>query len=127
METNLSNRIQAILLAIATAGLVLLAVLNFRQESQIQQPDDQVWWTEAPNRPGLVAQRVLPGGPGAMAGLKAQDLLTAVNDHPVRHVADLERELYRTTSYGRAFYTITRDKIELDSPVPVIPVPVDRG
>jgi len=62
-----------------------------------------------------------------MAGLKPHDLLTAVNDHPVRHVADLERELYRTTSYGRAFYTITRDGIELDSPVPVIPIPVDRS
>jgi two-component system, NtrC family, sensor kinase len=127
METNLSNRIQAILLALATVGLVLLAVLNFRQESQFQQPDDQVWWSEAASGNGLVAQRVLSGGPGAMAGLKVHDLLTAVNDHPVRHVADLERELYRTTSYGRAFYSITRDRIELDSPVPVIPVPVDRS
>ena len=32
METNLSNRLQATLLAVATVGLVLLAVLNFRQE-----------------------------------------------------------------------------------------------
>ncbi len=35
--------------------------------------------------------------------------------------------MYRTTSYGQAFYTITRDGIELDAPVKVIPVPVDRS
>ena len=127
METNLSNRIHAILLAVATVGLVALAVLNLRQDSQFQQPDDQVWWSEAPSGAGLLALRVLPDGPGAIAGIKTQDLLTAVNDHPVHHVADLEEELYRTTSYGRASYTITRGGVELDSPVPVIPVPADRS
>ena len=127
METNLLNRMQAILLALATAGLVLLAVLNFRQESRFEQPDDQVWWSEAPGGEGLVALRVLPGGPGQIAGIQAHDLLTAVNDHPVHHVADLERELYKTTSYGRALYSITRDGFELDTPVTVIPVPVDHG
>ena len=30
----------------------------------------------------LLAQRVLPGGAGDLAGLKANDLLTEVNDHP---------------------------------------------
>jgi PAS domain S-box-containing protein len=127
METNLSNRIQAILLALATVGIVLLAVLNYRQEIHFEQPDDQVWWSEAPGVTGLVALRVLPGGPGNQAGIQSRDLLTEVNNHPVRHVSDLERELYRTTSYGQAFYTITRDGFALDAPVKVIPVPVDRG
>jgi PAS domain S-box-containing protein len=127
METNLSNRIQAILLALATVGIVLLAVLNYRQEIRFEQPDDQVWWSEATGVQGLVALRVLPGGPGHQAGIQAHDLLTEVNNHPVRHVSDLERELYRTTSYGQAFYTITRDGFALDAPVKVIPVPVDRS
>ncbi|HEY1987379.1 MAG TPA: ATP-binding protein [Terracidiphilus sp.] len=127
METNFSNRVQAILLALATVALVLLAVLNFRQEMHFQQPDDQVWWSETPGGQGLEAIRVLPGGPGQHAGLQAHDLLTGINDHPIHHVADLERELYRTTSYGQAFYTITRDGFELEAPIKVIPVPVDRG
>ncbi len=42
METSLFNRLQATLLALATVGLVILAVLNFRQESRFQQPDDGV-------------------------------------------------------------------------------------
>ncbi|HEY1898103.1 MAG TPA: ATP-binding protein [Terracidiphilus sp.] len=127
METNLSNRIQAILLALATVGIVLLAVLNYRQEIRFEQPDDQVWWSEAPGVEGLIALRVQPGGPGNQAGIQSHDLLTEVNNHPVRHVSDLERELYRTTSYGQAFYTITRDGFALDAPVKVIPVPVDRS
>src|SRR5438270_2330007 len=93
METNLSGRLQATLLAIATVGLVALAVLNFRQDNQFQQPYDQVWWSEAPSGAGLQALRVLPNGPGEQAGIHVHDLLTAVNDHPVRTVADLERDL----------------------------------
>ena len=33
METNLFNRLQATLLAVATVGLVLLAVLNFARSA----------------------------------------------------------------------------------------------
>ena len=46
METSLFNRLQATLLAVATASLFVLAVLNLRQESHFQQPDDGVWWRE---------------------------------------------------------------------------------
>ena len=185
METNLSNRIQAILLAIATVGLVLLAVMNFRQESQFQQPDDQVWWRESTG--GLEAVKVLPGGPGDRAGIRVGDLLTgaqalpassgfgmelpeagatldksipasATNPSarknqnllgaaplhedldqahsftrippklfftPIVHGSDLERVLYRTGSYEKAAYAITRGNTPLT--LIVIPEPVDRS
>ncbi len=125
METNLFNRLQATLLAVATVGLVFLAVLNFRQESQFQQPDDGVWWSEA--RGGLVAVRVLPGSPAAREGIQPHDLLTAVNGTKVVHVSDLERELYRTGVYIRAHYSITREGIPLDTPIDIAPVPPDRS
>ena len=69
METNLYNRVVATLLAIATVALVLFAVFNLQQESSYQQPDDGVVWTESPSRvlPGLIAERVTAGGPGAQA------------------------------------------------------------
>ena len=127
METNLSNRIQATLLAVLTVGLVLLGVWNFHQEGAFPQPDDGVWWAEAPNGTGLVAQKVLPDMPGYRFGLKQNDLLTAVNDVPVRRVSDLERELHRTGAYGTAQYSITRGGFELDNPIPVVPEPVDRS
>ncbi len=127
METSLVNRLQATLLAVATVGLVLLAVLNFQQESHFPQPDDGVWWSEAPGGGGLVADKVLPDSPGQHAGIQAHDLLTAINGAPIHDVADLVRELYYTGIYGNARYSITRDGIRLDTPVMVIPVPVDRG
>ncbi|MGC9158654.1 MAG: ATP-binding protein [Terracidiphilus sp.] len=126
METSLFNRLQATLLAVATVGLVLLAVWNFQQESHFQQPDDGVWWSEAPGGNGLVADKVLPGRPGQHAGIQTHDLLTAVNSVPVARVPDLERELYRTGIYGNAHYSITRDGIPLE-PMLLIPVPRDRS
>jgi PAS domain S-box-containing protein len=127
METNLSNRLQATLLAVMTVGMVLLAVWNFRQEGQFPQLEDGVWWTEAPAGNGLIAEKVPPGTPGDRAGLKEHDLLTAVNDVPVSRLPDFVFELYRTGQYVTARYTISRDGIELESPVPVIPEPVDRS
>ncbi len=125
METSLFNRLQATLLALATVGLVLLAVLNFRQESQFQQPDDGVWWIEANG--GLLANKVIPNSPGQLAGIHKGDLLTAVNEVPVARVSDFERELYRTGAYGKADYSITRDREALDTPVVVYPEATDRS
>jgi two-component system, NtrC family, sensor kinase len=125
MEKSLFNRLQATLLAVATAGLFLLAVLNLRQERQFPQPDDGVWWREVAG--GLEADKVLPDMPGQRAGIQTHDLLTEVDDIPVTRVADLERVLYPIGSYGQADYTITRDGIPLDTPVKVIPVPLDRS
>jgi len=74
MESSLFNRLQATLLAVATAGLFLLAVLNLQQERHFQQPDDGVWWREVPG--GLEAEKVLPDMPGQRAGIQVHDLLT---------------------------------------------------
>ena len=125
METSLLNRVQAGLLALATAALLVLAVFNLLAEQHFDRPDDGVWWREA--RGGVVADRVLPNMPGQRAGIQTHDLLTAVNDHPVTRVADLERVLYRVGSYSLVNYSITRDGIPLDTPVKVIPVPLDRN
>lgn len=131
METNLINRLQAGLLAIATAALLVLAIFNLLQERDFQQPDDGVWWREVAG--GLTADRVLPDSAAERAGIQARDLLTGVSDtalgpvQPVMRVSDLERALYRTGAYGQVFYTVTRDGIKLDTPIKVIPVPADRS
>jgi PAS domain S-box-containing protein len=95
MESSLFNRLQATILALATAGLVVLAILNLRQEEQFQQPDDGVWWHEAGG--GLRADRVLPNSPGQHAGIQVGDLLTGaavLPDRPSRRNAlSTEQEL----------------------------------
>lgn len=125
METSLLNRLQATLLALATAALFVLAVMNLRQERQYQQPDDGVWWHEVAG--GLQADKVLPGMPGQRAGIQTHDLLTAVDGVPVKTVADLDRELYRGGSWSQLAYSITRDGIQIDTPIKVFPVPLDRS
>src|ERR1035441_9083356 len=131
METSLFNRVQATLLALATAGLFVLAVLNLQQESNSPQPDDGIWWREASG--GLRAERVLQGMSGQVAGIQVNDLLTGVsgcascNENPVIRLSDLEKALYRTGPYGQVYYSITRDGIPLDTPVKVIPLQLDRS
>lgn len=125
METNLVNRLQATCLAVATVVLVLLAIWNLGQERQFQQPNDGVWWTEAPS--GLVALEVTADSPGKRAGIQTRDVLSAVDDTPVVRLADLERALYHTGIYGKANYTITRDDLKLDNAVVVIVEPPDRS
>jgi len=131
METSLLNRVQATLLALATAALLVLAVLNLKGERQFQQPDDGIWWRESSG--GLQAQRVLPNMPGQRAGIQAGDILTDVSDSvsatgtTVSRVSDLERALYRTGPYGQIYYAIIRDGIPLETPVKVIPEAVDRS
>jgi PAS domain S-box-containing protein len=86
VETSYLNRLQATLLGLVTAGLVSLAVLNFMEERRAQLPDDGVWWREAANGAGLVADKVLPDSPGKRAGIREGDLLTGVNILPVGSV-----------------------------------------
>src|SRR6202167_1979800 len=91
METSLFNRLQAIMLAVATAGLVVLAVLNLRQEARFQQPDDGVWWREV--RGGLEAVKVLPDSPGQRAGIQEHDLLTGaevLRDTPAQRTGSMQ-------------------------------------
>jgi len=125
METSLFNRLQAMLLALATVGLVVLAVFNFRQERNFQQPNDGVWWVESQG--GLQAAKVFPDSPGQLAGIHKGDLLTAVNEIPVLRVPDFERQLARTGVYEKANYSISRDGISLDTPVVVYLEPADRS
>ena len=128
METSLFNRLQATLLALATAGLFVLAVLNLQQERQFQQPDDGVWWREASG--GLhgrksSARHVRPSAPASSPTTcsPASPVAPHATIPPVTRLSDLERALYRTGSYGQVYYTITRDGIPLDTPVKVIPEP----
>src|ERR1035438_10224416 len=83
METSIFNRLQLTLLGLVTAGLVLLAALNFIEERRSQQSDDRVRSCEAASGRALVADKVLPDSPGLRAGIRADDRLTGVSILPV--------------------------------------------
>ncbi|MHB8389717.1 MAG: histidine kinase, partial [Acidobacteriaceae bacterium] len=123
MPRNIPSRIAAVVLAVLTVAAVILASINYSHESDFQTPTDLVWWAEAPG--GLIAQKVLPLGPGERAGIEAGDLLTGVNNHPTPSIASLERQLSATGIYSKATYSVTRLGIRLE--IPVILVPKDRN
>ena len=104
MPRNIPFRIAAVVLAVLTVAAVILASINYSHESQFQTPTDLVWWAEAPG--GLVAQKVLPHGPGDRAGIEPGDLLTEVNDHRTRSIADLQRQISATGVYSKATYAV---------------------
>ena len=123
MNRESQARSVAVVLFLLTVAAVVFAAINFRKESATAVPDDGVWWVEQDGH--LVADRVDPTGPGAKAGIKAGDVLVAVNEQDVKNTPGLVRQLYRTGVWSKATYTLQRHAVTLDSNV--ILVPFDRS
>jgi len=115
MRKSFQTRVSVVLLAFFTLAAVVCACINLSQEANEQTPVDGVTWFEADG--GLQAHRVAPGGPGQRAGIKAGDLLVEVNGRPTLHVANLNREMFRTKPYGTATYTVMRSGYRVEHPV----------
>lgn len=106
MRDAFQIRILAIALALATLAAAVLGFLNQRQESRFDVPTDGVWWLES--KSGLRAERVPEDSPAFRAGVRAEDAVLAVNEHPVPSLASLERQLFRSGIWAHATYSILR-------------------
>jgi len=123
MNKDFQVRFTAILLAILTAGAIVLGWINFQKEQDFQVPYDGAWWVERSG--GLIAERVESNGPADRAGIKVDDRLTAVNSHDVNSTATLMRELYRVGAWSKATYSVVRRDVPVD--MVVILVPTERS
>ena len=132
MKNALQTRVLAIALAIATLAFCLLASLNLSQENSFDEPTDGVRWIEASG--GLRAERVPAGSPGDRAGIRAGDVLIAVNERSTPRLAAFTREIYRNGIWSHSTYSIIRPvhragttdsaaKLE----IPVIVEPTDKS
>ena len=120
MNRESQARSVAVVLFLLTVAAVVCAGFNWQKERDSALPPyDGVWWVEHDGR--LVADRVDADGPGAKAGIKADDRLLAVNGQEVKKTSDLERQLYRTGVWSKAAYTLMRQSVTLDSSVIIIP------
>jgi two-component system NtrC family sensor kinase len=114
-------RVAVVLLAGFTLAAAVLASLNFAKEGSFSQPTDQISWVEAPG--GLIAQRVLKDGPGQRAGIKAGDLLVAVNSAPTAptvptpRTSSLVREWSSAGVWGRMDYHLVRSGVPIHASV----------
>ena len=123
MTKDAQVRFVAVALALLTVTAAVFGWINFQKERQFETPIDGVWWVEKSGH--VEARRVDADGPGARAGVKVGDLLTAVDDHDVKNIAELARERFRVGTYSKTKYSLVRSGIPLQ--VPVILVPSDRS
>ncbi len=89
MTKDAQVRFVAIALALLTITAAVFAWINFQKERQFETPYDGVWWVEKAGH--VQAKRIDADGPGARAGIKTGDLLTAVDDHDVQDVGALTK------------------------------------
>jgi two-component system, NtrC family, sensor kinase len=106
MRNAFQTRILAVALAVATLGVCVLAGFNFSDELNSQFPTDGIVWMETHG--GLRADRVPAESAGGRAGIRAGDILQAVNGAPTQRLAEQVRAIYRTGSWNSATYTIAR-------------------
>src|SRR5262249_37329302 len=93
MNREYQIRFAAGFLALLTAACVTLAWINFRKSAQFVAPYDGVTWVERDG--GVVADQVVPNGPGARAGIESGDRLVAVEGGPVTRVDQVTRRMYQ--------------------------------
>lgn len=112
-----------VLLALATAAVVVLALLNLHQLRIYHQPTDAALWR--PTTAGLEAAAIAPG---AHTPLRAGDVLITVNGAPVTKPAEVERALYRAGTGGALTYIVARQGqlLALHVPVTASPSPLAR-
>jgi len=113
MNRDFQTRFTAALLFLLTVAAVTLAWINFRKESQFVPPYDGVWWLE--QNGNVVAKRVDANGPGARAGIKPGDQLTAVDGRPATTVATVVARQYQVGEWHNVTYSLQRGKYQLDA------------
>jgi PAS domain S-box-containing protein len=123
MNRELGARFTAVLLAVLTVAAGILAFINFQKEREYPIATDGVWWVERSGN--LVADRVEAEGPGAKAGIKPGDRLTAINDTPAATKASQERQVFRAGIWSKAKYSLQRGDVPVD--MEVILVPAERS
>ena len=115
------------LLAVCTLAAGGLAIANLLQEGGIVPATDGVRWTET--RGGLRAYIVPSDTPGEKAGIRAGDVLTAINDHATSTMASAEHSIADSGVWSKASYTLIRkigDGPPASLDVTVILEPADR-
>src|ERR1017187_9137803 len=123
MNREFQARFTVIFLGLLTVVAVVFASFNYRLEHQSAIPDDGVWWLERNGQ--VVADRLDPSGPAAVAGIRNGDVVVSVNGRPVDSSAAVTRQLYYFGVYSKATYSLIRISVPLD--VQVVLVPAERS
>jgi len=123
MKSEFQIRFAAGVLFLVTLAAIVLGWINFQKAPEFQIATDGTWWVE--KNGALVAARIEADGPGAKAGIKIGDRLSAINGQEISSAAARVRQLYQTGPWSKATYSLLRQNIPLDTSV--ILVPADKS
>ncbi len=115
MNDSLRTRLTAVLLALLTLVAVVFGVLNFRQRSQFELPDDGVTWLDTAR--GVQAWHIQAGSPAANAGVKMGDIVTAVAGVSVSRATQVNQQLWRAGVWSRVPYQLVRDGVSFQADI----------
>ena len=127
MKSGSQTRLLAVLLAVVTLAAFGLAIANLVQESTQSSPTDGARLTETAG--GLRAYIVPKDTPAHRGGIRAGDVITAINEVPTTRLATADREMARTGVWSKATYSIKRkmaDGRTVPLEIGVILEPADR-
>jgi len=123
MNREFQARFTVIVLGLFTVAAVIFAGFNYKLEHHSATPDDGVWWLERNGQ--VIADRLDPSGPAAVAGIRNGDVVVSVNGREVNSSAAVTRQLYYSGVYSKATYSLIRGSVPLD--VEVVLVPAERS
>ncbi len=103
------------------AVLVWLGIANMVARATFQELEDGVLWQLRPD--GVVAADIAAGTPAADVGLRAGDLLLAIDDRPVEDVLDVVEALHAAAPGATPRYTILRLGAREIVDVRIAPIP----
>ena len=112
---------QAGLPIIVVAVLLWLGVANIVARATFEELEDGVLWQLRPD--GVVAADIATGAPAADVGLRAGDLLLAIDDRPVEDVSDVMDALHAAAPGATPRYTILRLGAREVFDVRIAPIP----
>ncbi len=106
MNSPTQTRLVALILAILTLAAIALSVANLVEENSFEVATDGVLWTETAG--GLRATIVPVDTPASRAGIRAGDILTAINESPTPRLAAAERAISLSGVWSHATYSLLR-------------------
>jgi two-component system, NtrC family, sensor kinase len=119
MNDSLRTRLTAVLLALLTLVAVVFGVLNFRQRSEFQLPDDGVTWIDS--SAGVQAWHIEAGSPAASAGIKIGDVVTSVSGVRTSRATQVTQELWRAGVWSSVPYELLRNGVPFQANVVTAP------
>jgi two-component system, NtrC family, sensor kinase len=119
MKQNLRVSLGAVVLALATLAAVIFALLNFDQRSRFDLVDDGVAWLDTDH--GIRAWQVSPNSPAARAGIRAGDILLAINSVSLTRAVQVTSRLTRAGLWTQVRYKLARNGEDFETPLVTAP------